>query len=423
MRLDFDGKTLESLQIPAGKQRLTVTDTRTRGLQFELRPAGGSFSYRYSIDGRQRAIPIGRLGPLKVADARRRAQELARMVALGHDPLAEKTQQRLCPTLHEFFAQKYMPYVRIDKRSWATDESLYRNHLEPVFGDLKMNQISKGRVREFLHAKVAAGSAKGTVNRMLVLLRYCFNLAIEWEVEGVTTNPAKGVKPFQENNKIERFVTQEESMALKEALEQSHNPQLRFIIAFLLVTGSRKNEALRAQWGDIDFEFRVWSVPLSKSGKVRHITLSDTAVRFLHMVREFNRQMLGEAFEGCQFVFPNPKTLRPFVSIFYSWDSSRKRAGLADVRIHDLRHTFASTLVNNGVSLYEVQKLLGHAHIRTTERYSHLRQERLQESAAFAGRTFEHILKTPDPIVIPGGLSSFNVADEVADAETSEISA
>ena len=80
-------------------------------------------------------------------------------------------------------------------------------------------------------------------------------------------------------------------------------------------------------------------------------------------------------------------------------------AGLPEVRIHDLRHTFASTLVNNGVSLYEVQKLLGHAHIRTTERYAHLRQERLQESAGFAGKTFAHILNTTDPIVVPGGMA------------------
>ena len=85
---------------------------------------------------------------------------------------------------------------------------------------------------------------------------------------------------------------------------------------------------------------------------------------------------------------------------------------MADVRIHDLRHTFASTLVNNGVSLYEVQKLLGHAHIRTTERYAHLKQERLQESAAIVGRTFEHILNTPDPIIVPGGAKALQLPEQ-----------
>ncbi len=411
MRIDFDAKTLESLQIPAGKQRLTVTDARTRGLQFELRTGGGFFSYRYSFQGRQRGIPIGRYGVLKVADARKKALELGRMVALGQDPMSQKIQQRQCPTFGEFFINKYMTFVKVDKRSWDTDWSLYRNHLRSVFGDLKMNQVSKVKVREFLHGKIAEGCAKGSVNRFLVLIRYCYNLALEWETEGVTDNPAKGIKAFQENNKVERFVTHDESMALKRELERSENPQLRFIIAFLLVTGARKNEALHARWDDIDVEFKIWRVPLSKSGKVRHITLSDTAIRFLEILRLHNRNLLGQAFDRCEFIFPNPKTLKPFVSIFYSWDAARCRAGLAGVRINALRHTFTSTLVNNGVSLYEVQKLLGHAHIRTTERYAHLKQERLQESASFAGRTFEHILNTPNPIIVPGGAQALRLAE------------
>ena len=405
MKVDFDARTLESLTIPPGKQKVTLTDTRTRGLQYELRQNGGFFNYRYSMHGRQRGIPIGKYGVLKITDARKRALELARMVALGQDPLNIKDEQRQCPTFHEFFMTKYLPFVKVDKRSWDTDDSLYRNHLKEVFGDIKMNQITKGKVRDFLHSKVGSGSAKGTVNRMLVLLRYNFNLAIDWETTGVKDNPAKGVKPFQENNKIERYVTQEESLALKEALETSENPMLKYIIAFLLVTGARKQEALKARWEDIDLTANVWRIPLSKSGKVRHITLSETAVNFLTLVQGHNAKLLGQAFMSCPYVFPNPKTLKPFCTIFYSWDTARKKAGLPEVRIHDLRHTFASTLVNNGVSLYEVQKLLGHAHIRTTERYAHLKQERLQESAGFAGKTFAHILNTPDPIIVPGGMA------------------
>ena len=405
MKVDFDSKTLDSLTIPAGKQKVTLTDTRTRGLQFELRQNGGFFNFRYSMHGRQRGIPIGRYGLLKITDARKRALELARMVALGQDPLNIKDEQRQCPTFHEFFMNKYLPFVKVDKRSWDTDDSLYRNHLKEVFGDTKMNQITKGIVRDFLHTKVGNGSAKGTVNRMLVLLRYNFNLAIDWETAGVKENPAKGVKPFQENNKIERYVTQEESLTLKEALETSENPMLKYIIAFLLVTGARKQEALKARWEDIDLTANVWRIPLSKSGKVRHITLSETAVNFLTLVQGHNAKLLGQSYNPCPHVFPNPKTLKPFCTIFYSWDTARKKAGLPEVRIHDLRHTFASTLVNNGVSLYEVQKLLGHAHIRTTERYAHLKQERLQESAGFAGKTFAHILNTPDPIIVPGGMA------------------
>lgn len=394
MKVDFSARALRGLTIPQGKQRVTLTDSRTQGLQFELRKNGGFFNYRYSLHGRQRGIPIGRFGVLQVADARRRALELAHMVSLGQDPLAIKDGYRRCPTFDEFFTGKYLPFAKIDKRSWVTDDSLYRNHIAAVFGDIKMNQISKAQVREFLYGKLISGRAKGTVNRMLVLIRYCFNLAIDWEVPSVTENPVKGIKTFQENNKIERYVSQEESLALKHALEQSENPMLKYIIGVLLVTGARKQEALKAKWEDVDLAAQVWRIPLSKSGRVRHITLSPTAVEFFNLLQSHSAKLLGVAYDGCPYVFPNPKTLRPFSSIFYSWNTARKKAGLPDVRIHDLRHTFASTLVNLGVSLYEVQKLLGHAHIRTTERYAHLKQERLQASAALAGQTFGHILNT-----------------------------
>lgn len=397
MKADFDNKQLQKLTLPAGKSKLTVTDSRTRGLQFELRKNGGFFSYRYSLNGRQRSVPIGRFGVLKVADARQRALEFGRMVALGEDPLVARQALRYCPTLDEFFHQSYLPFIKVDKRSWSTDLSVYRNHIGPVFGQQKMNQITKGKVREFLHSKVAAGSAKGSVNRMLVMLKYFYNLAVEWEIDGISENPARGIKPFQENNKIERYLTPEESVALKGALEDSENPLLRYIVAFLLVTGCRKQEALKARWTDIDLEHCVWKVPLSKSGKARHVTLSDTAIRFLHATRSAVSKLVGQ---DNPYLFPNPKTGKPFVSIFYAWNTARKKAGIPDFRMHDARHSYASALVNAGVSLYEVQRLLGHAHIRTTERYSHLQQSRLIESAAIAGKTFSHLLQCEAPILV-----------------------
>jgi len=316
------------------------------------------------------------------------------MVALGEDPMALKASRRACPTFSDFFNLRYLPFARVDKRSWGCDLSLYRNHLYPVFGSMRLNEIHKTHIQDFLHAKILGGSAKASANRMLVLVRYCFNRAVEWKIPGVQENPARGIKPFQENNQIERYITPDESVALKAALQKSGSPHLLHIIALLLLTGARKNEALKAHWDDIDLDAQVWRIPLSKSGRVRHITLSDEATACLLRVRSLNQHLLGGLCGDAGPVFPNPRTLKPYCSIFAAWNSARRRAGLADVRIHDLRHTYASTLVNHGVPLYDVQKLLGHAHIRTTERYSHLHQERLRDSASYAGRTFAHILDT-----------------------------
>ena len=399
MKIDFASKTLEALTIPNQKFKSSFTDIRTRGLQFELRPSGGFFSYRYTHQQRQRSIPIGRYGVISVADARNQALSLARMVALGQDPMQIKEEQRGCLSLHDFYVIRYLPFAKANKRSWKSDASLYNNHIQDVFGQVKLNQISNLDVQHFLYKKVADGSAKGTANRMLSLIRHMFNLALNWKITGVKENPAKGIKSFEENNKIERYVSPEEASALKQALENSENPSLKFIIAFLLVTGARKNEALKARWQDVDFNANVWRIPVSKSGRVRHVPLSSTALQFLRLIQIHNAEVLGPQAVSCPFIFPNPNTQKPFSSVFYAWDTARKKAGLADVRIHDLRHTFASTLVNQGVPLYEVQKLLGHSQIRTTERYAHLQQKRLQESAGFAGKVFEHILITPMPEV------------------------
>ncbi|MFM7633100.1 MAG: site-specific integrase, partial [Betaproteobacteria bacterium] len=151
------------------------------------------------------------------------------------------------------------------------------------------------------------------------------------------------------------------------------NPMLGSITRFLILTGARKREVLDATWADIDFEQRLWRIPKTKSGKIRYIPLSAEALRVLN-------ELLLKAVPGRQHIFANPATGKPFISIFYSWDACRKRAGLPEFRIHDLRHSFASFLVNAGRSLYEVQQLLGHADIRTTSRYAHLSRDTLREA-------------------------------------------
>ena len=161
----------------------------------------------------------------------------------------------------------------------------------------------------------------------------------------------------------------------------------------LVLTGARKRELLDARWEDFDEARQVWRIPMTKAGKARHVPLSDGMVRLLHTVPRF---------PGCPFVVPNPKTLRPYVSIYAAWDTARKAAGLPEVRVHDLRHSFASFLINAGRSLYEVQKILGHTQMRTTQRYAHLSQDTLLTAANAAvdaaGIEFLPVLPTlPQP--------------------------
>jgi len=192
-------------------------------------------------------------------------------------------------------------------------------------------------------------------------------------VPGVEHNPVKEIKNLKDDNKIERYLTEQQTIELLNAVRQSESEMLQFIVLFLIYTGARKREVLDARWRDIDWAQKSWRIPKTKSGKVRHIPLSTGAMKLLeHLRLKVRDGLLAE-----QAIFANPKTGEPFVSFFFSWNNARIRAGLPDLRIHDLRHSFASYLVNAGRSLYEVQELLGHADIKTTSRYAHLSRDRL----------------------------------------------
>ena len=154
--------------------------------------------------------------------------------------------------------------------------------------------------------------------------------------------------------------------------EQSRNKQLKYIVGLLIQCGCRVSELLHAEWSHFDLERRLWRIPQSKTGKARFVPLSQGA---LDLIAELPR------YKGCPYLIPNPKTLKPWVGIFMSWDTARKQAGLADVRLHDLRHSFASLLINSGRTLYEVQHILGHTQVKTTQRYAHLSQDTLLAAA------------------------------------------
>jgi integrase len=285
----------------------------------------------------------------------------------------------------DFVCGYYMPHAFATRRAAHQDWGLFNNHLFPVFGDTPINAINRAQISRFLLDKREAGYMSSTCNRLLARLKATLSYAVELEIDGFDRNPARGIRQLREPPHRDRFLTREEARRLLESLDLSESPMLKFIIPFLLMTGARKSEALNAEWGHIDFSARQWVVPVSKSGKPRFIPLSQAAVNILLEAKRFTLKNHGE----CKFVFPNILTGKPYTQIFYPWDVARKRAGLPDVRIHDLRHSFASALVNEGMTLYDVKELLGHANISTTQRYAHLTQHRLMEAASKADQHYD----------------------------------
>ena len=378
---------VKSTACPADKGKVDLFDSYCKGLMLEVRYTGGkTFYLRYQdARGKTRQLRLADERDVSLAQARQLADKRRAQIALGIDPAIDKASLRSVPTFADFMTERYMPFVKGYKRSWMSDDSYLRNHLLPAFGKQHLDGITKHDVILFHHGMRAKNYALGTCNRCLILLRYAMNLAVRWEIPGIKSNPTKDVALFDDHNKKERYLTQEEAQRLYESVRRSENTMLQYIIPMLILTGARKREVLDAKWEDFDMERKQWRIPTTKAGKPRYVPMSEGVLQLLASVPH----------DDCPWVFANPKSHKPYVSIFISWNTARQRAGLADVRIHDLRHSFASFLVNAGRSLYEVQKILGHTQIKTTQRYAHLSQDTLIDAANEASKAVPLMLALP----------------------------
>jgi len=376
-KVTLDASVVKNTFCPLGQNRLDLYDTTITGFTLEVRPSGVKTYYLRYRDkyGKQKQYRIGNTNSLSFARAKNTAQQIKTRVVLGEDPMVEKVNIRQTPRLESFVESHFLPYIKQYKRGWKTNESTLKNHILPEFGGLFLDQITSSAIIDFHCAMSDKGYAAVTCNNAVIMLRYIFNLAKKWNIKGTDHNPAAGIALFEVNNQRERYLTRREVQLLKDAINESENTQLKHIVVVLLFTGCRKRELLDAKWEHIDIERRLWRIPTSKSGKLRHVPLSDTVIDILKQVPRF---------EGCPYVLPNPQTHKPFNTIYYSWNTARTRAAMPDLRMHDLRHSFASFLINSGRSLYEVQNILGHSQLATTQRYAHLSQKTLVAAASAA---------------------------------------
>ena len=276
-------------------------------------------------------------------------------------------------TFAEFASSVYMPNARSRKKSWKDDETRLNIHVNPMIGQSKLVNITVGQIRTLLDDLSQKHLSPASVNRIRAMLSSLFNLAIDHEL--LEVNPVTRVKKFRENNQKERYLTANETQRLVAILDQPkdygiHNTVIVAIIRFLLLTGVRKREAMDLKWSDVDLGTGAWLLGENKSGKARRINLNQDALDVLRQLPK-----------SSQFVFANPENNRPYNDIRKTFDKIMHAAGVYNMRIHDLRHNFASLAVNSGQSLYVVQHLLGHASPQTTQRYAHLQAETLKQAS------------------------------------------
>lgn len=368
-------KFVESI-VPHEKEVLLIWDTELKGFGIRVFPTGRKtyfIQYRNQSQNTRRK-KIGVHGVLSTEQAREEAKKLFGDVAKGEDPSAVARLKRNTRTISDLAREYLESHSKIKKTPKGYKEDLYflNEIVLKRYGRLSVEKISTLDLQK-IHVELQKTPYKA--NKLRDLLSKMFNLAIQWGWR--PDNPVKGIEKYKEY-KRHRWLNNEEVQKLWLVLDSYPNQNVSNVIRLLLLTGSRRNEVLYATWDQFDLEMGVWTKPAhtTKQRRMEHLPLSTSALDILI-------KMKVESISP--FLFPGKVPGKPLQEIKKSWDKIRKKAGIPDVRLHDLRHTHASHLVSSGLSLSIVGKLLGHTQASTTQRYAHLADEPLRQATELFG--------------------------------------
>jgi integrase len=372
-----------------------------------------SFILNYRIQRKQRRYTIGKFpDQLSATTARGKAQRLSQGIREGHDPFIEKQrfaqetieEQARARTVRDL-ANAYMEnHVRPKRRAKTIKEyqAQIDNHILPQLSSFRVGSVLPRDINDRIHVPLRA--TPYLANRVLSLIAAMFNWAKTHDAEGWglgdRSNPAEAIERYEEQKRVS-WLTEDEMQRLSKALDgfpaqvredlDCSEKQKRFLVKeakrivsavrLLFFTGSRAKEVLGATWSEFDLERKRWDRPAqrNKQKRAESVPLSDEAVAILKALPHDN-----------EFVFPGRHPGESLTDISGAWQKIRDVAGLPDLRLHDLRHNYATWLVSSGESLTQVGRLLGHSQPATTQRYVAFQDKPLREAtnrfAAIAAR-------------------------------------
>ncbi len=385
-KVNFTKAFIEGLSAPEGDNRVIYRDAKVPGLQLRVTPSGVKtfFSRRRIKGGESERITLGRFPDMTIEMARKKADAVNAQVSDGKNPADVKRSLKAELTFGDLFAEYLDRHAKVKKRSWARDEANYRLYLESPLGKKKLSQITRqhiGKIHSDITNQVKGTKKKasdkpqkksgGTANRILALVSSVFGWGVA--TGQCETNPARGLKKNPERSR-DRFLQSDELPKFFQSLEKEENPIIRDYILLSLLTGARRENVLSMRWEQISFERREWRIPRTKNDDPQTIPLGEEIIQILNERKD----------NGSEYVFPGTGETGHLAEPRRGWERILKRAGIKDLRIHDLRRTFGSWQAKTGASLTIVGKSLGHKSAAATAVYARLDLDPVRKSAETA---------------------------------------
>ncbi len=365
---------LNSLVVPSGKTRVEFCDLHpdARGLYIEVsssNPGHGTYRLRTKVDGKSTHFVIGKTSEVTLQSARQQTNALKAQLASGVNPKAAETKAAKRMLTFDQYYELHYTVLKCQKRSIKRDSQLYRIRIKPVFGHIPLDQITRQQIQSFHVSLLKSGElAPASCDLHLRFLKHAMFLAQDLGLYP-GPNPCSRVPMSGVDNKLQDAPSGEALERLMHVLNQGKNKPVCLAAKYLMATGARVNEGLSARWVDIDIEKRTWVIAAktAKSGRMRTVPLNDSA---LDVLRQLDTK------DEFEYLFVNRRTKTRFFTIAKAWKRICADANIK-ARLHSLRHFFGASLACSNVDILTISKLLGHASVTTSQRYSALNQEAL----------------------------------------------
>jgi integrase len=358
-KFNFTKSTIEALPLPV-KGWMYHYDLKVRGLGIGIGSTGKkSFILYRKLNGIPERITIGRYPDLTIEEARGKASDLNSEIARGANPAQLKRGHKAELTFADLFAEYLDRHSKPSKKTWVEDEKQYKTYLAQKLGSKKLSEIDRASIA-VIHNKITKAGHTTAANRVKALISSVFGWAISaglWEANSVI-----GIKLNKERSR-DRFLQGDELPRFFQALAEEENETMRDYFLLSLLTGARRSNVLAMQWADVSLDRQEWRIGETKNGTPQTVTLSPEAVEVLQ-----NRKLT----ESGRFVFPGIGSTGHLVEPKKGWERILKRAGIIDLRIHDLRRTLGSWQAKTGASLAIIGKSLNHKNHNTTAIYARL---------------------------------------------------